>query len=423
MQGIHLAGTIGLVAVFAIGTLRPINLGVLALVMTFLVSTGVAHEAPAEMYRGFPVDLFVLLTGVTYLFAIADRNGTVTRIVEGSIRLARGRQSLIPWVVFGVAAAPAMAGAIGSAGVALLAPISMRLAERCEIDRRLIGLMVVHGAAAGNFSPLNVLGAIVRQAVTSRGLEMSPWALFAGNLAYNVGLGVIIVLVFGGFGLHRREPSIALRGTAIPDAPDSRPQSRLSIDQLCTLLALAAVAVASLGFGLNIGSTALAAGAALQLAFPRSSSGAERQIAWSVVLLVCGIVTYVNALQRYGTVDAVGAAIAGVGTPLVVALLLCAVGAVTSAFASSAGILGAMTPLAAPLLAQGAVGTTGLVTALAISATVVDAMPFSTVGALVVASASEDDRALVYRGLLRWGALMVITAPIVTWLVFVLPGR
>ena len=63
MQGIHLAGIIGLVAVFAIGTLRPINLGVLALVMTFLVGTSVAREAPAEMYRGFPVDLFVLLTG------------------------------------------------------------------------------------------------------------------------------------------------------------------------------------------------------------------------------------------------------------------------------------------------------------------------------------------------------------------------
>lgn len=423
MQGIHLAGIIGLVAVFAIGTLRPINLGVLALVMTFLVGTSVAREAPAEMYRGFPVDLFVLLTGVTYLFAIADRNGTVARIVEGSIQLARGRRPLIPWVVFGVAAAPAMAGAIGSAGVALLAPISMRLAERCEIDRRLIGLMVVHGAAAGNFSPLNVLGAIVRQAVTSRGLEMSPWALFAGNLAYNVGLGVIIVLMFGGLGLRRREPATASRGAAIPIELDSRPQSRPGIDQVCTLLALAAVAVASLGFGLNIGFTALAAGAALQLAFPRSSSGAERQIAWNVVLLVCGVVTYVNALQRYGTVDAAGAAIAGVGTPLVVALLLCAVGAVTSAFASSAGILGAMTPLAAPLLAQGAVGTTGLVTALAISATVVDAMPFSTVGALVVANASEDERALVYRSLIWWGALMVITAPIVTWLVFVLPSR
>ena len=76
-------------------------------------------------------------------------------------------------------------------------------------------------------------------------------------------------------------------------------------------------------------------------------------MAWPVVLLVCGIVTYVAALQRYGTVDAIGHGILGLGSPLVVALLLCAVGAVTSAFASSAGILGALMPLAAPLMLQG----------------------------------------------------------------------
>ena len=197
-MSLHLAGIIGLVAIFVLGTLRPVNLGVLALVMTFLVGTIAARETPAEMYRGFPVDLFVLLTGVTYLFAIADRNGTLARIVEGSVRLVRGRRRLIPWVVFGVAAAPAMAGAIGSAGVALLAPISMRLAERCEIDRRLIGLMVVHGAAAGNFSPLNVLGAIVLQAVTSRGLDdVGRGRSSPANLAYNIVLGLIIVAIFG----------------------------------------------------------------------------------------------------------------------------------------------------------------------------------------------------------------------------------
>ena len=176
---IHVAGILGLIVIFVLGTLRPVNLGVLALAMTFVVGSLAAREAPAEMYRGFPVDLFVLLTGVTYLFAIAERNGTLARIVEGSVRLAHGRRRLIPWVVFAIAAAPAMAGAIGSAGVALLAPISMRLAERCAIDRRLIGLMVVHGAAAGNFSPLNVLGAIVLQAVTARGAA----ALRLGSLS------------------------------------------------------------------------------------------------------------------------------------------------------------------------------------------------------------------------------------------------
>ena len=417
-MSVHTIGIAGLVLVFIIGTARPINLGVLSIVMTFLVGTFVVREAPREMYSGFPVDLFVLLTGVTYLFGIAARNGTVAWIVDESVGKARRRRALIPWVVFGLAAMPAMAGALGSSGVALLAPLAMRVAERCALDRRMVGLMVVHGAAAGNFSPLNVLGAIVHQAVTSRGLEMSVWTLFAGNLVYNLVLGAIIVAVFG----RGARQSFARMDAVSETAADSHTRRALSLDQTCTLVALAVVAVVTLGFGLPIGFVAFAAAAILHLAFPKSSAGAEKHVAWSVVLLVCGVVMYVGALQRYGTVAAVGSAIASLGSPLVVALLLCAVGAVTSAFASSAGILGAMIPLAAPFMAQGAIGTTGMVTALALSATVVDATPFSTVGALVVANASDDERPVVYRGLLAWGAVMVLTAPFVTWLLFVLPA-
>ena len=417
-MSIHLVGILGLVLVFLIGTARSINLGVLSLVMTFLVGTIVVGETSREMYSGFPVDLFVLLAGVTYLFAIAESNGTVDRIVEGAAGLVKDRRALIPWVVFVVASLPAMAGALGSAGVALLAPLSMRLAERYDIDRRMIGLMVVHGAGAGNFSPLNVLGAIVHQAVARNGLEMSPSALFWGNLAYNLVLGAVIYVVFGGLRLTRRTATFASEPA---DGAARRPRG-LAVDQVCTLLALAAVAVAALGFGLSIGFVAFTAAALLQLIFPASSAGAEKRIAWGVVLLVCGIVTYVAALQRYGTVGEIGDSIAGLGSPLLIALLICAVGAVTSAFASSAGILGAMIPLAVPFMVRGDIGTTGLVVALAISATVVDSMPFSTVGALVVANAADHERPAIYRGLLLWGAVMVITAPVLTWLIFVLPA-
>jgi len=417
---VHSLGVSGLALIFLIGTLRPINLGVLALVMTFLIGTFVVHEAPREMYSGFPVDLFVLLTGVTYLFGVAVKNGTVDWIVEASVRRAQARRALVPWIVFALAAAPAMAGALGSTGVALLAPLAMRVAERCEIDRRLMGLMVVHGAAAGNFSPLNVLGAIVHQAVTSRGLEMSVWTLFAGNLIANLAIAGVLVMIF-----RKRRPFAGATGAATPvlAAGTGTARPSLALDQICTIAALVAVAVIALGFGLSIGFLAFGAAAILQLAFPKTSEGAERLVAWGVVLLVCGVVTYVGALQRYGTITAAGQSIASLGSPLVVALLLCGVGAVTSAFASSAGILGAMIPLAAPFMAQGLVGTTGFVTALALSATLVDATPFSTVGALAVANASDSERRHVYDGMLAWGASMVVIAPIVTWLVFVLPGR
>jgi di/tricarboxylate transporter len=385
--------------------------------MTFLVGSIGAGENARQMYAGFPVDLFVLLTGVTYLFAIASANGTVERTVHAAAALVNGRRALIPWIVFVVAALPAMAGALGSAGVALLAPLALELARRYEIDRRMIGLMVVHGAGAGNFSPLNVLSAVVTQAIARGGLEMSSTALFLANLAYNVALAVIIFFVFGGL----RRPAASTNPTPAEVTRDVGP--RLRVDQVCTVVALVAVAIAALVFGLHIGFVALAAAVTLHAVFPASSAGAEKQIAWGVVLLVCGIVTYVAALQRYGTIDAVGSGIAAAHTPLVTALLICAVGAVTSAFASSAGILGAMIPLAVPVLAQGAIGTTGLVVALSISATVVDSTPFSTVGALVVANAAADERQHVYRGLLAWGAVMVLTAPFITWLLFVLPSR
>lgn len=417
-MSLHLIGVSGLILIFVIGAWRPVNLGSLALVLTFLVGTLFVGEGVKEMYGGFPVDLLILLAGVTYLFALAESNGTVAWIVEGAARLVADRCALLPWVVFVVAALPAMAGALGSAGVALLAPLALRLAERYDVDRRMIGLMVVHGAACGNFSPLNVLSAIVTQAVTRNGLQMSAAALFLGNLAYNLALGIIIFLLFGGRRLSWRRAK-----NADSSAQPEQRSERLRTDQLCTLLAMLAVAVAAFIFGLNVGFVALAAAVSLHLLFPASSGRAEQKIAWSVVLLVGGIVTYVAALQRYGTVDAVGRGIAGLSTPLVTGLLLCAVGAVTSAFASSAGILGALVPLAVPLLVGGGISTTGLIVALAISATVVDATPFSTVGALVVANAEEAERQQVYRGLLQWGAVMVLTAPPLTWLLFlVLPA-
>jgi hypothetical protein len=64
-----------------------------------------------------------------------------------------------------------------------------------------------------------------------------------------------------------------------------------------------------------------------------------------------------------------------------------------------------------------------LVTALAISSSVVDSSPYSTSGALVVANANEADREAVYKSLLKWGFSMVAIAPLVTWLLLVMLGN
>lgn len=426
-MSIHVIGVVALVLVFVIGTLRPVSIGVLALIATFLIGTLVAGESVKELLDGFPPDLFVLLVGVTYLFGLAAVNGTIEWLIDRAVGLLGDRPVLVPWLIFVFSAVPTTAGALGPAGVAMLAPLCLRLGERYGIDRRMSALMVMHGSCLGNFSPLNGLAVIVRQALDNNGLSVSSAGLFFGNAAYNIVLAVVIFLLFGGRKLWRERGVEVRDEEATPGAGGGvavRETTRtpLRADQVTTLVVVIAVAVGALVFNFEIGFTALIAAALLHLLFPERFAKADRKIVWSVVLLICGVVTLVGAMQRYGTIDAIGDAIAGLGAPLLIGFLLCVVGAFTSAFASSAGLLGVLIPLAVPFLVQGEIGVSAMITALAISATVVDSTPFSSVGALTLANAPEAERPVLFRTMLIWGLSMAVTAPVFTWLLFILPS-
>src|SRR5690606_26572154 len=115
-------------------------------------------------------------------------------------------------------------------------------------------------------------------------------------------------------------------------------------------------------------------------------------------------------------------AVSQVGIPLLAALLLCYIGGIVSAFASSVGIMGALIPLAVPFLQQGTIGAVGMIAAFAVSATMVDVSPFSTNGALVLANAKDVDRERFFRQLLVYGGIVVAVAPLVAWLVLVVPN-
>ena len=59
----------------------------------------------------------------------------------------------------------------------------------------------------------------------------------------------------------------------------------------------------------------------LSLLAPQAYKGAVAQVAWPTVLLICGIVTYVDLMQEIGTVDLLGKQVASIGIPLLAALL------------------------------------------------------------------------------------------------------
>jgi len=430
---IHVAGVIILALVFVAGTLRPVNIGVFALIATFILGVTLGGEDADSVLAGFPADIFVLLIGVTYLFGLAATNGTLEWLVDKATRMFGDRPALVPWLIFAFSAIPTLAGALGPAGVGMMAPLCLRLGERYGLSRRMSALMTMHGSCAGNFSPLNGLAIIAQSAASNNGIEVSSMALFLGNLAYNIALGVFIYFAFGGVKLLKaaRAQKVAAsvnNGSAQEPANSAftdligRPAKKIRVDQVFTIIAIVIVAIVALGFSVDLGFTSLIAAALLHSIFPNYFKGADKKIVWSVILLIGGIMTLVAAMERYGTIEWAGSGIASIGSPLLVAFLLCFVAALTSAFGSSAGLIGTLIPLAVPFIATGDINATWIVVALCISATVVDAMPFSSVGALTLSTAPEDERPKLMRFQLGWGAGMIISAPILTWLTIVLPS-
>jgi len=459
-MSVEVLSSLVLVLIFVLATTLGIHMGALAIAAAFIVGVYVVDMEADDVAAGFPGDLFIILAGVTFLFAIARANGTIDWIIHASVRSVRGRIAYIPWIFFLITAALTAVGAVVPGAVAIIAPIGITFALRYGIHPLLMGLMVINGATAGGFSPISIFGSITNGVVERNDLDGSPLFLFVSSFVFNVLLSVVVFGLFGGRKLIGKRDtgdgafdggwdaggSASSTGTGSSGRPaaesgagtnagvqtgvgggtgtdtDEEIVTSLNPMRILTLAGILLVALGALAFELDPGFTAFAVAVVLSLFDPAGTKGAVNQIAWPAVLLVCGIVTYVALLEEIGTVDYLGAQVASIGAALFAAMLILYIGGVVSAFASTTGILGALIPLAVPFLQDGEIGAIGLITALAISSSVVDSSPFSTSGSLVVANTPEEHRDFVFKRLMQWGFSMVALAPPVTWLVLVAPG-
>jgi di/tricarboxylate transporter len=279
-----------------------------------------------------------------------------------------------------------------------------------------MGAFIINGAHAGGFSPLSVAGVLVHDIAVKNGFPISQGTLFTASFAINLILSVLTVVLFALLGKLRDGESGQLADFDSPTI--GRPHGQ----QILTLALIAAMLVCALGFHMPIGFVALSAGLLLAFVNIKEHRTFIGGVSWSTVLLVAGMITYVSLLQHVGVIDTLAEQALALGAPLLVALVLCYVIGVGSAFASSTALLTAFIPLAGPLLATSSLSASGTVAALAIAATVVDVSPFSTDGALVVANAREDDRQRVYKQLMMYAGGVVLAAPALAWALLVPTG-
>ncbi len=430
---------LALIALFVMGTLLPINMGALAYVAAWLVGMYSLHLDEKEILAGVSGDLVLTLIGVTYLFAIAKNNGTVDLIVSSAVKAVGGRVALIPWVMFAVTALLTAIGAASPAACAIIGPIALGFAGRYKINPLMMGMFVVHGAQGGGFSPISIYGTITNSVMEQNNLPSSEMTVFLSSLVVNLVMAAILFILLGGRklmaqrvdpdepdtlteDLHRGGATVPARGMGA-SAPTGTQALGVRRDQVLTLVAFVGVALVALVFDKNIGFVSITAAVILATMAPKEHKDAVRQIAWPTVLLVAGISTYAAILTEAGSPEFVGKWAAGLGVAAIGALVLCYVGGVVSAFASSTALLPVIIPIAVPLIANGGISAGLFVAALAIASTIVDVSPFSTNGALMLANRPDTiEEPVYYKQILTYSMIVVLVGPLLVWAALVLPG-
>ena len=153
-----------------IGIVRNVNVGPLSLAIALVVGYYIGGVKIKDIIAGYPVNVFLMLAGITYLFAIANINGTLEKLTKFAVRGVRGNVALLPIVLFLLAFALSSLGPGAITICALLAAPCMLLASQTKIPAFLMAVMVANGTQAGNMSPIAVAGVIVKGLGAENGL-------------------------------------------------------------------------------------------------------------------------------------------------------------------------------------------------------------------------------------------------------------
>jgi di/tricarboxylate transporter len=402
-----------LVVAILVSCFTELNVGVLALALAWIVGVYVGGMPLNDVIGGFPVSLFLTLSGVTLLFAQAQQNRTLDRIAHRAVRVCRGNAGLIPIMFFVLGCALASMGPGNVSTAALLGPMAMAVAGRAAIPAFLMIIMVGNGAQAGALSPFAPTGVIVNGLMVKIGLPGHEWFTYWTNLAAHAAVAFGGYALFGGLKLFKSSAVITI---------EHKPEDiELDTSNMITIVVIAALLIGVLFFRVNVGMGAFAGAVILAGVGAADHKEAIKKMPWSVIVMMSGVTVLIALMEDTGGLDLFTAALARLATPATITGVIAFVTGLISVYSSTSGVvLPAFLPTIPGLIERlGGGDPLAIAASMNIGAHLVDLSPLSTTGALCIAAvASGENIRSVFNKLLVWGLSMTIVGGVFCYIFF-----
>ena len=192
-----------LVVVVAVGYIKDLNVGILALIASFalVLIGGLDMDMVLD---GFPSSLFLNLLGTMYLFALLQDNGTLSLLSKKLVSLVGSKTFMIPIVVYIIAYVISAVGPGAISAQAIMIPFSVLLAVQMGIKPYMMSSMAILGTVAGTTSPVALTGIIVGgllEEMSFPGQENTLRAMMIDITIMNMICALVIYIIFKGYAL------------------------------------------------------------------------------------------------------------------------------------------------------------------------------------------------------------------------------
>ncbi|WNX61584.1 SLC13 family permease [Acinetobacter baumannii] len=382
-----------------LGYKTKINIGFFTIAFAYLIGCFGMGLKPSEVIELWPVKIFFIILSVTLFYNFALANGALEKLASHLLYKCRKFPQFLPLAIFFAATIIAGLGAGFYTVLAFMAPITLLLCKKTNMNMIIGGMAANYGALAGANFMTSQSGIIFRSLMENTGI--SSQTAFSYSSGIFILTLIIPIAVLGIYTLWNRKSNSIVIEDQKPEPFDKKQKQSIfliilmmSIVLVFPILHLVFPDVKTISFlnsKIDIAFLAITFSLISLLMKLADEKKVIALVPWGTLIMICGVGMLIALGVKLGIITTLSEWLANNVPVWVIPVLLCLISAIMSVFSSTLGVVApTLFPIVPALALTSGLNPLVLFICIVVGAQSTAISPFSSGGSLIMASAPAD---------------------------------
>lgn len=383
-----------------VGNKLKINIGLLALPVTYIISVFLMGNSVKETVPFWPTSTMFTVVSLCLFFGYVNETGAANKIASILLYKTRNRPALLPFTIMLIAIVLTSTGANPFAVAAICCPLIFNICERTGKNAILGFAMFTCGTNMMMYVPWSagyaVQVGVITNGALADGVTGYMTGVFLGYLGFFLLCGVLLYIFYKG-------PTYMTCNDEIepPEPFDKKQRIAMILVIIMVIVIIVPTALGTItgdkaikGFAkkIDVGfvSTVLAAIAAI-LKLGDTKNVIVKQVPWTTIIMICGVGMLINVAAAGGAIEVVGDWIGTAIPKFLIVPMLFLIGGILSMFVSTNNVaIPTLFAIVPALVAASGLNPMIIYIAIAVGCSSTGCFPFSGSGSFALAVCQNE---------------------------------